>query len=299
MNEPSQTNLTQSDSNQIDSNQIDPLLAAVPVAATAPSMSDHWSELVTVALLGTDRRDPPPPPGPLADLVADTARSSPSTRMLAQVAAATAIRRAGVLPGPPLDELAVPDGDDRPPCPPVSVARWHHIASSWPVLEDEWTLTLITNGWRIAPELLPAMLLRHRSDAVRRTRVMVGAGAAGRWLVGHLPDLEARHPGSTCTPEALSELPDLPIAPELAQMLDWTGAESGAALRQAIEAGSIGQSHKPMLINLVARIRVDALVGLPDVLDSVDPMAPGHGMATVLGDLATTRHRMLHELSVP
>lgn len=266
------------------------------LSTTPVSMQQHWQQLVTAALLGTDRRDPPDPPGPLADLVADTARSSPSERMLAQVAACTAVRRAGVVPGPVLDEIVVPDTDDRPMCVPAAVDRWHHITVSWPVLEDEWTLTLISNGWRIAPELLPAMLLRHRSDPVRRTRVMVGAGAAGRWLVGHLADLEPRHPAATVSPEALSELPELPIAPELAQMLDWPGAESGAVLAQSIETGSLGQSHKPMLVNLVARIRPDALVDLADVLDSVDPMASGHGLATVLGDLATTRHRMLDEL---
>ncbi len=72
---------------------------------TKVSMQEHWQQLVTAALLGTDRRDPPDPPGPLADLVADTARSSPSERMLAQVAACTAVRRAGVVPGPVLDTL--------------------------------------------------------------------------------------------------------------------------------------------------------------------------------------------------
>ncbi len=90
---------------------------------------------------------------------------------------------------------------------------------------------------------------------------------------------------------------ELPIAPKLAQMLDWPGAESGAVLAQSIETGTLGQSHKPMLVNLVARIRPDALVDVAAVLAGVDPMAPGHGLATVLGDLATTRHRMLDELS--
>ena len=262
-----------------------------------PAMAEHWNDLVTVALLGTDRRDPPTPPGALADLVADTARSSPSERMLAQVAAATAVRRAGILPGPALDELAVPEGDDRLPCTPAAVDRWHHITASWPVLEDEWLLTLIRNGWRIAPELLPAMLLRHRNDAVRRTRVMVGVGNAGRWLVGHLPYLEARHPNATVTPEALAELPDLPIAPELAQMLDWPGSEIAGVVGQSIESAALGQSHKPMLVNLVARIRLDALIDFADGMDSVDSTASGHGLATVLGDLATTRHRMLDELA--
>jgi len=263
---------------------------------TTESMQEHWQQLVTVSLLGTDRRDPPDPPGPLADLVADTARSSPSERMLAQVAACTAVRRAGVVPGPVLDEIVVPETDARPMCVPAVVERWHHITASWPVLEDEWTLTLISNGWRIAPELLPAMLLRHRSDPVRRTRVMVGAGDAGRWLVGHLPDLEPRHSAVSVTPEALSELPELPIAPELAQMRDWSGVEAGAVLAQSIETGSLGQSHKPMLVNLIALVRQDALRDLADALNSVNPMATGHGLATVLVDLATTRHRMLEEL---
>ena len=36
------------------------------------TLTDYWREMVTVALLGTDRRDPPvPPKGGLADLAAD------------------------------------------------------------------------------------------------------------------------------------------------------------------------------------------------------------------------------------
>ena len=263
---------------------------------TTESMQEHWEQLMTVAMLGTDRRNPPTPPGPLADLVADTARSSASERMLAQVAACTAVRRAGVVPGPVLDEIAMPDTDARPTCIPAAIERWHYITESWPVLEDEWTLTLISNGWRIAPELLPAMLLRHRSDAIRRTRVMAGAGDAGRWLVGHLPDLEPRHSAVSVTPEALHSLPKLPIAPELAEMLDWPGAKVGTMLAQSIQTGSLGHSHKPMLVNLVARIHQEALTNLVDVLTGIDPMATGHGLATVLVDLASTRQRMLSEL---
>jgi len=261
------------------------------------SVDDHWQALVTTALLGTDRREPPEAPQLIADLVADTARTSASERMLALVAATTAVRRAGVVPGPLLDELAIPDGDDRRPCVPAAVDRWHHITVSWPVLEDEWMLTLVTAGWRIAPELLPAMLVRHRSDPVRRTRVMVGAGSTGRWLVGHLPDLAARHPNATVTPEALAELPELPIAPELAQLVNWPGAESGGVLAQSLEDGTLGHPHRAMLINLLARVRADALLDIADILDAVDSASPGYGLATVLGDLATTRHRMLDELS--
>ena len=45
-----------------------------------------WDELVAVAMLGTDRRNPPQPAGVIADLVDDTVRSTPSEGMLAQVA---------------------------------------------------------------------------------------------------------------------------------------------------------------------------------------------------------------------
>ena len=52
-----------------------------------------------------------------------------------------------------------------------------------------------------------------------------------------------------------------------------------------------------MLINLLARVRADALLDIADILGAVDSMSPGYGLATVLADLATTRHRMLDELS--
>ena len=97
-------------------------------AEVAPTMEAHWRALVTAALLGTDRREPPLPVGPLEDLVADTARAAPSEQMLAHVAACTAVRRAGVLPGPVVDPLAPPDEDPRPVCVPAATERWRHIS---------------------------------------------------------------------------------------------------------------------------------------------------------------------------
>ena len=195
------------------------------------TMDAHWRELVTTAMLGTDRRDPPAAIGPLDDLVADTLRSVPSERMLAQVAACTAVRRAGVLPGPPVERLQPPAPDDRPVCVPAAVERWHHITTSWPVLEDEWTLTLITNGRRVAPELVPAVLRRHRSDPVRRARAEVACGPLATWLVSHLPELEARSARGAVDPEALGELPDLPIPPGLVDLLG-APADIGTALAE-------------------------------------------------------------------
>lgn len=264
------------------------------------TMEAHWQALVTAALLGTDRRDPPDPVGPLADVVADTARSAPSERMLAHVAACTAVRRAGVLPLPATAPLAPPPVDDRPTCPPAAVDRWHHITASWSVLEDEWLLALTGAGWRVAPELAPVLLRRHRSDPERRRRALAAVGPLAPWLLDHLPDL-----GPAVRPAAdLDEiadvdpqrLPELPIPPDLVPLLSVDGAESGGVLGIGIEDGSFGAAHRAVLVNLVARVRADALADLAAVLDAVDPHSPGHGLATALVDLATTRRRMLDEL---
>jgi len=275
------------------------------VAPVEPTLERHWQELVTAALLGTDRRDPPAPVGPLVDLVADTARVAPSERMLAHVAACTAVRRAGVLPAPAAPPLAPPPPDERPVCPPAAVERWHHVTSSWPVLEDEWMRTLLANGWRAAPELLPAMLRRHRADPHRRERALEAAGPLGPWLIEQLPELGPGGP-ARATPRRtvnsvpgsapIGGLPELPIPPDLAPLLDAAGAEAGRVIATGLEAGTLGPSHRAVLVNLIARARADGLAELSEVLDAVDPATSGHGLASVLSDLALTRRRMLDEL---
>ena len=260
------------------------------------SLGHVWRELVTVALLGTDRREPPATVGPLADLVADTARAAPSERMLAQIAAATAIRRAAILPGPPVPPLATPDADDRRECVPAAVDRWHHITSSWTVLEDEWMLTLVMSGWRLAAELVAPALHRHRSDPLRHARVRVAAGPLGDWLIDQLPDLAATRQVEV-DPDALSELPELPIPPELLDLLHAPGTEVGTTIGAAIENGEFAHAHRAVLVNLISRIAPGGLVAVVDALDRVDRNSSGAGLASVLGDLATTRHRMLDELS--
>jgi hypothetical protein len=257
-------------------------------------MDAHWRELVTTAMLGTDRRDPPS--GPFDDLVADTLRSVPSERMLAQVAACTAVRRAGVLPGPRVERLQPPDTDDRPVCTPAAIERWHHITTSWPVLEDEWMLTLITNGWRVAPELVPALLQRHRSDPVRRARAEVACGPLAMWLVSHLPELEARSARGVVDPETLGELPELPIPPDLLELVG-APADVGTVLAELIVGGQLGAPHRAVIVNLIARVPPHALRGIASSLGSVDSTSVGYGLASVLADLALARHRMLDELS--
>ena len=271
----------------------------VEIQTTAVDLRASWAELVAVAMLGTDRRNPPEPTGVIADVVDDTVRSSPSERMLAQVAATVAVRRAGVLPGPARPPVAGPDVDDRPVCVPAAAERWHHVVSSWHVLEDEWVLTLLTNGWRVPPDLVPELLTRHRSDPIRRARAELPCGPLAGWLVGHLPELTARGAANTQpdpSADDVAELPLLPIPPDLEPLLFADGDQVARQLAAAIDSGTLVHAHRAVLINLVARMRADSLGAVATALEAIDGSSIGFPLASVLADLARTRERMLDEL---
>ena len=264
--------------------------------STGSGIADQWREMVTVALLGTDRREPPAPaPGVLADLAADEPRDSPSQRLLQQAAASTVLRRAGVRAAPPCAPFAAPDDDPRALTPAVATRTWRQIVGNWPVLEDEWLLTVVTSGRRLAPELVGPLLVRHRTDATRRARVFAAAGPLAAWLVEHEPRLA---PSGRKVPdmESIGELPELPTVQELAAVLAAAPAKAAATLAHGLDTGAFGVSHRATLINFVARVRADALLVIGESLDRVDPSRPAIGVAFSLADLARLRHRMLIEL---
>jgi hypothetical protein len=271
-------------------------MSTVGSLAVDGTMSDQWRALVTVAMLGTDRRDPPPAVGPVADVVDDALRPTPSERLLVQVAACAVVRRAGVLPGPTAARLQPPAVDDRPVIVPAATERWRHVTTSWAVLEDEWLLTVIRNGWRIVPELAPDVLRRHRADPLRRAWAELGFGPLAEWIVAHVPELAARPGGARPSAEAMAELPELPIPLDLEPLLHAPAGDAAWVIAAGVEAGRFGSAHRAVLVNLIARMPADTVPVVAEVLDAVDPAAPGAGLASVLADLARTRARMLDEL---
>ncbi|MDO8363556.1 MAG: hypothetical protein Q7V88_11715 [Actinomycetota bacterium] len=269
-----------------------------PTAAAEQPVDQYWREMVTVALLGTDRREPPTAPaGGLADLAADDPQGTPSQRLLQQVAACTVVRRAGVLPGPPVQLVAPPAADPRPVTPPVATATWRRMVSNWPVLEDEWLLAVVGCGRRLAPELVPPLLARHRTDAVRHARALAAAGPLGPWMIEWSPRLAcaAKQPALA---EAVVVLPELPIVPELLPLLTAPAAQVARTLAAGLSSAQLGHAHRAVLVNLLARVQPSSLPAVAKAIGRVDPSSPAIGLAFALADLANLRLHMLTELEL-
>jgi hypothetical protein len=255
------------------------------------TLDEHWRDLVTAALLGTDRRPPPVAPvAAVADVVADTAAVDDATRMLTAVAAVAAARRAAFIPLEPAGRLQPPPADRRPINPAAASRTWRIVVEQWPVLEDEWLLTVIERGFRLAPDVLVGALARHRNDPVRRARVALAGGPVAAWVVDHVPALEA--PLRTVPAEVVTELPQLAIPPDLAELLAADAHTFVQRMLGGFQVGAYGAAHRPVLVNLLARCRPEVLLDAAEALQG-----HGTGLAAVLADLCRLRHRMLSELA--
>ncbi len=261
------------------------------------AVADYWDELVTTALLGTDRREPPAAPlGGLSDLAADAALPTASQQLLQQVAATVAVRRAGLLPAAPVALPAGPEPDPRPTTPPSASVTWRRVIDEWAVLEDEWVLAVLRQQWRLAPELVPSLLARHRSDATRHARVRAAAGPLADWMIDWSPRLGCAAK-QRVVPELLAELPELPITPDLVSLLAAPTERVVSVLCDGLATGRLAVGLKPILVNLVARVQPMVLPALAEHLRRLTTTTSNSlGLSYALADLAHLRHQMLTEL---
>lgn len=256
-------------------------------------MSEEWDALVTAAMLGTDRR-PPPDVGSssIGELVDDALLADGAERLLTAVAAAAAVRRAAFLPAGPAARLAPSDSDDRPWVPPTAVETWRTIVADWPVLDDEWLVTVVERGFRLSPDVLVAELARTRSDAVRRARVALAGGPAVAWIIDQLPGYAASS-GRSVPADEVASLPELPVPPELSDLLGADALTVARRIGAGLGDGSFGPPHRAVLVNLTARCRPAVLLDLADAAAGSET-----GLGTALADLARLRRRGLVELGV-
>jgi len=157
------------------------------------SLGAAWAELVSTALLGTDRRGAPGRPAPSAgaDLLAPFARAiDPAGSLLDQVSAVHAARRAGARPaavGPRLCPLTV---WARVPCPTPAARRLGVVlAGRHGDLLPELLALLVHRGLAVPPEHLCALMDRTRAEPGLQALVVQAAGPVLPWLADALPQL--------------------------------------------------------------------------------------------------------------
>ncbi|MBT2415182.1 hypothetical protein J7I94_32370 [Streptomyces sp. ISL-12] len=157
--------------------------------ATAPPV---WEELVTAALLGTERRTPPGcAPGPHAP-----------TALLDAAALETVRRRASLRPARSAERPAPAPADHRPPLPEAAARRLALLLTDRPgtgggrrgsapdlmELLPQWLAAANDHGYAAPPEALPALLDAARGRTDLRPAALEFAGPRALWLARLNPD---------------------------------------------------------------------------------------------------------------
>ncbi|MPY64605.1 DUF5691 domain-containing protein [Streptomyces spongiae] len=155
--------------------------------STSAPPENSWEELVTVALLGTDRRAAP---GPGAGREAPVA-------LLDAAAVETVRRRAGVRPARAATRPEPAAPDPRPPLPPAAARRLAQLLADRPgaggggrrgtapdlmELLPQWLALANARGFAAPPEALPTLLDTARGRTDLRPAALAFAGPRALWL---------------------------------------------------------------------------------------------------------------------
>ncbi|MGW7254064.1 DUF5691 domain-containing protein [Streptomyces sp. NPDC054834] len=165
---------------------------STPASADAP-VAGVWEELVTAALLGTDRR---PPAG------GTPGREAP-VALLDSAAVETVRRRAGLRPAPAARRPEPAPEDPRPVLPAPAARRLAMLLASRPgtggggrrgtspdlmELLPQWLAAANARGYAPPPQALPVLLDAARGRTDLRPAVLEFAGARALWLARLNPD---------------------------------------------------------------------------------------------------------------
>ncbi|WP_189229071.1 DUF5691 domain-containing protein [Streptomyces flaveolus] len=152
-----------------------------------------WEDLVTSALLGTQRRTP---------RGCEPGRDAPAA-LLDAAAVETVRRRAGLTPARAARRLEPAPDDDRPPLPAAAARRLTMLLTDRPgtggggrrgtapdlmELLPQWLATANARGFAAPPEALPALLDAARGRTDLRPAALAFAGPRALWLARLNPD---------------------------------------------------------------------------------------------------------------
>ncbi|WP_055534865.1 DUF5691 domain-containing protein [Streptomyces graminilatus] len=219
-------------------------------APMSPPVADDWEELVTAALLGTERRTPPGcPPGGEAPVA-----------LLDAAAVATVRRRAGLRPARAAARPEPAAPDPRPPLPRAAARRLSLLLADRPgapggsgrrgtapdlmELLPQWLAAANTHGFAAPPQALPALLDAARGRTDLRPAALAFAGPRALWLARLNPDwrfaLRSTPGGSTSLPgpeeaERIQRLWQEGLFAERVSLLAAIRAREPAAARDLLE----------------------------------------------------------------
>ncbi|MGI8332258.1 DUF5691 domain-containing protein [Actinomadura scrupuli] len=143
-----------------------------------------WTEHVTAALLGTQRRRAPA----LPEAPATGGSADPAGRLLDQAAVLTAGRRAG-LRALRAEPIAPAPAETLPAVGPEAARRLREILDGRQIrMLPEWLDAAARCGYRVPARLLPDLLEKGRGDRTLRPRIAAAAGRRGLWLALQNPD---------------------------------------------------------------------------------------------------------------
>ncbi|MGW0782085.1 DUF5691 domain-containing protein [Streptomyces sp. NPDC002913] len=209
----------------------------------------RWEDLVTSALLGTDRRP----------LRAEGGSPAGPSELLDAAAMHTVRRRASLRPA---SGAAVPSPAPDDPRHPLPAAARHRLAQlladhsappgggrrgAAPDLTElipQWLITAGTRGFRAPAELLPALLDAARARTDLRPLALAFAGPRGLWLAGLNPEWrfalrassQGAHRPDPEDPEAVRELWDEGLFAERVALLGAVRERDPGAARSLLAA---------------------------------------------------------------
>lgn len=215
--------------------------------------SSSWSELLSAALVGTDRRPYVP------EAAGSNAAADPAQALLQQAMVLSVPVLTGTQPTPYLDRLPEPaPADDRPLIPPAAQLRLQALVDAQPKYLGEWLVAVRDSGYRLPSATAPALLDAGRTNTALRAALAHVLGVRGQWLAGQNPDWRylRREPFGPLRPEDWDGPdPDARIA--YANGLYATDPDAARALFAAAWPTSTA-AVKVSLLGVVSRYRSDA-----------------------------------------
>ncbi|MEU8847184.1 DUF5691 domain-containing protein [Streptomyces sp. NPDC048564] len=236
------------------------------------SPPNAWEELVTAALLGTDRRTPP---GCAAGREAPLA-------LLDTAAVETVRRRAGLRPARAAQRPQPASEDPRPALPPAATRRLAMLLTDRPgvgggrrgtapdlmELLPQWLATANDRGFAPPPQLLPALLDAARGRTDLRPAALTFAGPRAVWLARLNPDWRF---ALRATPGGGASLPHLDNPAEVQQLWQEGLFAERVALLSAIRAGDPAAARELLATTWATERAEDRLMFLDSLRSGLGP----------------------------